>query len=151
MSRSSGYSPASLPFPLLSPPSFVVAAQCPLAFCFDDNLLSSLSIFSPSFSQNLKLLCLRLRQISCSDFNVKNYPFFNYSRTQSHTPLFRTRFASFYEKMHLHHQHYRRTCKKLVFGPTWIDGLSSALLRRRRRTQLPTTKPHSTNTLSPLQ
>lgn len=42
----------------------VVAAQCPLAFCFDDNLLLynffTLSLsFSPVLSLNLKLLCLR--------------------------------------------------------------------------------------------
>lgn len=77
----------------------VVAAQCPLAFCFDDNLLLynffTLSLsFSPVLSLNLKLLCLRGQG---SDFSVKITLFQLLTRTHSH-PLFCTRFASFYER-----------------------------------------------------
>lgn len=51
--------PLLLSFHSFLPSSFVVTtAQCPLAFCFDDNLLHSLSS-SPVLSLNLKLLCLR--------------------------------------------------------------------------------------------
>lgn len=104
----------------------VVAAQCPLAFCFDDNLLHSLSlVFSRSFL-NLKLLCLRGQG---SDFSVKITLFQLLTRTQLHSYFAPVLLPLMNEiKMHLH-QHYRRTCrKKLVFG---LLGWALLLLRRR--------------------
>lgn len=114
-------------FSLLSPFLVrVVAAQCPLAFCFDDNLLHSLSlVFSRSFL-NLKLLCLRGQG---SDFSVKITLFQLLTRTQLHSYFAPVLLPLMNEiKMHLH-QHYRRTCrKKLVFG---LLGWALLLLRRR--------------------
>lgn len=97
---------------------------------------SSLSLsFSPVLSLNLKLLCLRGQG---SDFSVKITLFQLLTRTQLHSYFAPVLLPFMNEiKMHLH-QHYRRTCrKKLVFGLLgW-----ALLLLRRRRTQLPTTKP----------
>lgn len=114
----------------------VVAAQCPLAFCFDDNLLHSLSLsFSPVLSLNLKLLCLRGQG---SDFSVKTTLFQLLTRTQLHS-YFAPVLLPFMKEIKMHlHQHYRRTCKKKTcFRATWMGSSASS----SSHTQLPTTKP----------
>lgn len=128
-------------FSLLSPFLVrVVAAQCPLAFCFDDNLLHSLSlVFSRSFL-NLKLLCLRGQG---SDFSVKITLFQLLTRTQLH-PYFAPVLLPFMNEIKMHlHQHYRRTCRKKNLFSGYLDGLFCFFVVAH------TASDNKTNTLSP--